>query len=536
MRKITLLFFAVVLTIGAYAQFNVASDNAGNYTSWNNGSNEGFGFGAWNLWQSNTSGWFLGSSSEKGFGNIDINGKSFGLWGNPSGDNYANAQRLVSNWGDGATFSIDIAVAFRNGSKGITLFATSWNEVVSFNISGDQYKFNGTNLGWAYDQASVFKLSVTQQGSDLNVRLSRGTDVHTATIVDKTLYAFKLYNGSTDAGNDLNNLYFNNLKVSYSDWSKVPEGVKVEVESNATLNSNKSVSDLIINSGTQVELAAGKQLTITGAATNAGTIILKTGATIIGDIAGTATVEQAAEEKRTYYIGSPVSGTGVGSANIGDYITFTESTDTWSAAAAFSGLAPDFGKGYGVQVAAGGTHGTPATISFTGTLNNSPAAQTVGMTIGKNQFNFLGNPYPSYLSSATVLAGGDVEQSLWFYTRTATTPEVKYQFITYNPASGGTVIPETEGIDGNVAPMQGFWVKANTASNFTFSNAMRSHKVGSAAFRAPQASEKQVLRLQVSNGTLSDEAVMLFSENANSDWNSSKMMNEGLNIYTVKAA
>ncbi len=323
------------------------------------------------------------------------------------------------------------------------------------------------------------------------------------------------------------NLYLSGNNT-YAGVTTVSEG-KLVVEGNMTMAS------LDIASGATLEVAAGKQLTITGAATNAGTIILKTGATIVGDIAGTATVEQAAEEKRTYYIGSPVSGTGVGSANIGDYITFTESTDTWSAAAAFSGLAPDFGKGYGVQVAAGGTHGTPATISFTGTLNNSPAAQTVGMTIGKNQFNFLGNPYPSYLSSATVLAGGDVEQSLWFYTRTATTPEVKYQFITYNPASGGTVIPETEGIDGNVAPMQGFWVKANTASNFTFSNAMRSHKVGSAAFRAPQASEKQVLRLQVSNGMVSDEAVILFSENANSDWNSSKMMNEGLNIYTVKA-
>ncbi len=285
---------------------------------------------------------------------------------------------------------------------------------------------------------------------------------------------------------------------------------------------------IIINENAKVSVANGNTWNITN-------LTVDNGATLVGDVNATAaTVEQAAEEKRTYYIGSPVSGTDVGSVNIGNYITFTESTDTWSAAAAFSGLAPDFGKGYGVQVAAGGTHGTPATISFTGTLNNSPAAQTVGMTIGKNQFNFLGNPYPSYLSSATVLAGGDVEQSLWFYTRTATTPEVKYQFVTYNPASGGTVIPETEGIDGNVAPMQGFWVKANTASNFTFSNAMRSHKVGSAAFRAPQASERQELRLALSNGMVSDEAVMLFSENANSDWNSSKLMNSGLNIYTLK--
>ncbi|HHT23662.1 MAG TPA: T9SS type A sorting domain-containing protein [Bacteroidales bacterium] len=65
---------------------------------------------------------------------------------------------------------------------------------------------------------------------------------------------------------------------------------------------------------------------------------------------------------------------------------------------------------------------------------------------------------------------------------------------------------------------------------------MRTHTVSGEPFRAPQASEKQVLRLQVSNGIVSDEAVMLFSENANNDWNSSKLMNPGLSIYTVKAA
>ncbi len=305
------------------------------------------------------------------------------------------------------------------------------------------------------------------------------------------------------------------------------------------VNNNVTVNVLTIETSGALTIAADKQLTITNTATNKGIINIKSGATLVGDIAGTATVEQAAEGHRTYYIGSPVSGTNVGSANIGKAITFTENTGiegTWSDLNVdFSTMSPDFGKGYGIQVNKGTAGAT--TISFTGTLNNSPTNRTVAMTASKNKFNFLGNPYPSYLKAADVVAGGNgnIEASIYFYTRLSApgvTP-VDYKFVTYNHGSGLTNMT-VEGIDGNVAPMQGFWVKANTASNFTFNNTMRSHKVGSAAFRAPQASEKQLMRLQVTNGTEKDETVILFSEAATSDWNSSKPMNPGLNIYTVK--
>ena len=89
--------------------------------------------------------------------------------------------------------------------------------------------------------------------------------------------------------------------------------------------------------------------------------------------------------------------------------------------------------------------------------------------------------------------------------------------------------------------MQGFWLKATTGGTYTFTNTMRTHNTSGTAIplKAPQAAVNQILRLQVTNGTASDEAVILFNENAQSGYDSydaSKMMNTGtgaLSIYTV---
>ncbi len=157
----------------------------------------------------------------------------------------------------------------------------------------------------------------------------------------------------------------------------------------------------------------------------------------------------------------------------------------------------------------------------------------IPITFGNRQFNFLGNPYPSYLNTIKIVANPNITKSLWFYSRL--TDNNTYQFTTYNiPA--GLSIPDAEHDYGYIPPMQGFWVKAKADADYTFSNEMRAHKPSGspAIFRAPQAAEKQVMRLQITNGTEKDETVILFCEEATSDWNSSKPMNPGLTIYTVK--
>ncbi|MDX6767472.1 MAG: PEP-CTERM sorting domain-containing protein [Candidatus Methylacidiphilales bacterium] len=210
------IVFLAVLPVKA----QVASDNASNYASWISGSNGGTGFGAWNLYTSGngSTGFFRASSVGDGFGNTDTSGNSFGMFGNPAGLTYANAERSLSTaLAIGNSFSINLAIAFRNGNKGISLFNGGGfsSEVWNFNVGGDTYSAGGAGQSWAYSQTSVFSLTATQtSATNLFVQLQRGSDLYTSNVtVGSALTGFRLYVGSTDDGNALNNLYFNNLSV-----------------------------------------------------------------------------------------------------------------------------------------------------------------------------------------------------------------------------------------------------------------------------------------------------------------------------------
>lgn len=222
----TLSILALLSTLTpSVSQIITNTDNAANYggvgePEWTNSANAGTGFGAWNLFTTGLGGRFLGSSASQGFGDIDTAGQSFGMFGNPSGDNYSNAERGFSSaLSVGDTFSINLSVAFRNGNKGISLFSGGFapaNEVWNFNVGGDNYTAGGTNLGWAYSQTSIFNLLATQTSSDsYSISLTRGIDTYSTNVSGLGgLSGFRLYVGSTAAGNDLNNLFANNLETT----------------------------------------------------------------------------------------------------------------------------------------------------------------------------------------------------------------------------------------------------------------------------------------------------------------------------------
>lgn len=224
MKNSILSFIAIaaiaVGTSDSNAQI-LATDVASNYTTatWTNGSNLGSGFGAWDLFTSGTAGFFIGDSAAQGFGNVNTAGSAFGMFGNPAGNNFANAQRALLNpLGVGDSFSIDLAAAFRNGNKGISLFAGGFdqaNEIWNFNVGGDEYTAAGSNLGWAYAQDSVFSLTATQLTlTSVGISLVRGSDTYITNVISAGgLSGFRAYVGSTDAGNDLNNLFINNMQA-----------------------------------------------------------------------------------------------------------------------------------------------------------------------------------------------------------------------------------------------------------------------------------------------------------------------------------
>jgi hypothetical protein len=217
-KKLALGIVSLGLMAGAALAATNGTDNAANYGGgWTDGSNGGTGFGAWDLTNNNNdgstlfAGYFLGDSTA-GSGDINTSGVSFGIYANPGGA-FADADRnFDSALSVGQTFSLQLAVNFRNGDKGFNLYDTGAAEVFNFDVGGDMYKINGADTGLAYDSASIFNLSFTQTSlAGGTYSVSRGVDVFTGAYTGDAM-GFRLYNSNTEGG-DANNLYANNLSI-----------------------------------------------------------------------------------------------------------------------------------------------------------------------------------------------------------------------------------------------------------------------------------------------------------------------------------
>lgn len=222
--------FLGVLTAAALAASSAFAANLGTDTAadavYNDGiqtgDDGGTGFNSWTLTTQGTGGGFIGDSAAQGFGDINSSGEAWGFFGNPAGANGVNADRTFEGGAltVGQTFLIDLAIAFRNGNKGIDL-KVGGTGVWNFNVGGDQYTVNGVNLStgpgsWDYSQTSIFELSVTATGAGTyDVTLTRGSDVFNQSYANggAGIDSFGLYVFGTDAGDDRNNLFANNLAI-----------------------------------------------------------------------------------------------------------------------------------------------------------------------------------------------------------------------------------------------------------------------------------------------------------------------------------
>jgi hypothetical protein len=202
-----------------------------------------------------------------------------------------------------------------------------------------------------------------------------------------------------------------------------------------------------------------------------------------------------------------------------------------------SGDALVAGKGY-VSVATTGT-GNTGTVSFNGTLNTGTIAVPVTRTESGSSrgFNLVANPYPSYLDWSLVKADGansNIGSTMWFRTKNTLGA---YTFATHNGTSGETVTGTANTtITKFIPPLQAFWIRVNAnvgqttySTNITFRNSMRAHRDDNGnKLKAPKVNERTRLRLQLANGTETDETLIYFDSNATNDFNdydSPKMLN-----------
>jgi hypothetical protein len=233
--KMSLRAAILLPAVGMLAFTNISnaatpgSDNAGNAAysdSWTTGDNGGTGFGAWTLTSivpSGFAGSFIGDSTGVG-SNINTSGVSFGMYGNPGGGNFQNNNRNFDGaLSVGQTFSIQLAVNYRNGQKGIDLRDGSNATLFTFNVTGDDYVVSNAatgngSIGNDYSSNSIFTLSFTQTslgvGNWAIARTGGVTDSASGTY-SGLANGFNLFVGNTDGGGaPQNNLYMNSMSIT----------------------------------------------------------------------------------------------------------------------------------------------------------------------------------------------------------------------------------------------------------------------------------------------------------------------------------
>jgi hypothetical protein len=201
-----------------------ANDNAYN-SGLTNGSNGGTGFSAWTISTVGTSaGTFVTSSTGDGFGDINVNGESWGLYADNGSSGVYCRRPFSSALNVGYRFRAVLATQWRTGGRGINLFsgADGTGFLINFSVLNDTYRFNGSTLNGAtgqigeYSGTAIWEIVAKQTTStNLEVTLTRlDKSLPTSTVnVTDVLRSVQFYN-EFETTAPQNNLYFNSISTA----------------------------------------------------------------------------------------------------------------------------------------------------------------------------------------------------------------------------------------------------------------------------------------------------------------------------------
>ncbi|MEO0796877.1 MAG: hypothetical protein AAFX93_17080 [Verrucomicrobiota bacterium] len=226
---LTLALGCVTLTSASFAA-NLGTDNASAtayQSGWVDGTDGSItGPGAYGLWFLNADTADIihevasvGSLSSNP-PNLNTGGLSFRMAG--SNGQESTAFRFIdpSGLSVGQSFSIDLAVNFRNGFKGIDIRDADTSNLLNFNVGGDDYVVNDAttgngSIGSTYSDNSLFTVLVEQtslNGGVWSITRSGGVSDFDTGTYSGVPSSIKLYVGST-TGTDADALFFNNLST-----------------------------------------------------------------------------------------------------------------------------------------------------------------------------------------------------------------------------------------------------------------------------------------------------------------------------------
>lgn len=294
-------------------------------------------------------------------------------------------------------------------------------------------------------------------------------------------------------------------------------GISEQILANTNLTSN-SVNNLTINAGSKLTTSGDFTATTINILSNAtnGTGTLINGGTVTNT---NASVQQYFPDARNWYVSSPVSNALAPSGYT--YYRYNEGAANWTSSPVIVGDQLIKGTGY---IALPGS--AASTLTFTtqsgGTLNTGNVDIMLSRSgATKTGFNLIGNPYPSHLTWTKTFVDNNallIEPTIWYRTNAGTVNNSgQWSFKTIN-ASTGEASPL--GTTNVIPPMQAFWVRAVSAGTLTLNSDLTKSHQTSNPLKAPavKRSERQRLRLQVDNGTSTDETLIYFDENASDNF------------------
>ena len=324
--------------------------------------------------------------------------------------------------------------------------------------------------------------------------------------------------------------------------SNIVNNLEIDNKTAVTLPNNLTVSsNLTINAGAKLTNPDAANLTVKNVLIKSD-LASGTGTYVDNGITTTTTggatnVQQYLTAGRNWYVSSPMSSATPGSFQTASSVNYyNEPTSEWILESTTLNVL----KGYVATVVSNGT------VTFSGgTLNTGAFSNSLLTSSGsdKKGYNLLGNPYPSYLNWELAYSHStNLEPTIWY--RSKNPGNTAYVFDTYSAFSHiGT---GNNGVDvtGLIPPVQAFWVRVAlgySTGSIDLNNSMRSHDVATNRLRAPafDISTQKVLRLKVSNGVNSDQAIVLFNSNASDEYevyDSEKMTNNNPSvpeIYTL---
>ena len=131
-------------------------------------------------------------------------------------------------------------------------------------------------------------------------------------------------------------------------------------------------------------------------------------------------------------------------SNIG-LATYTTSNDTWSYFTSSTTGTISSGTGYAVKLASAGD------ISFSGTMKVDDTS--IELTTSGNGYNLIGNPYPSYIDSGSILSNSSSaleNQTLWIWNQSSSSYDAKVTIDAFKIAPGQGFFVKSDGDDGSI--------------------------------------------------------------------------------------